>query len=380
MMKKIKKNCLNKLFKIRFIIYLVLVCSNIPLRSQTHNKYDYKNFVVNEERYFAIPFCYLGKLEPNPLEFINYMKLYGTQYKYVPISTPGFDLKELINYNEYFELDNIWYLGNIYYGFSIWHSSDPSDDYKLWMKQFIDFIQLNSKGLPSGPTYITKIGDSDKQVSIFPPNRIQFTVSKTVQRGIKSYNRLVPLYDFFIIKCKINYIRQDSINIYMPVLAPKRNDIRNNLFFMSNYFHVPFNLVGKSKFDKMTTFYRIYGNSQSIVDVKNNYNHHRNVSNIFKDDYKNCSLGYIGNLTKYNYQDQIKYLIKYSENEINFHNIRLYFTDQELELLLKASNSSHKNKVNLYAPQMVRENIIISIREFSIPSEHELLEYLSNSK
>ena len=321
-------NLLNKLLKIQFIFLISLLCSLISLRSQTVKKYDYKNFVVNEERYFAIPFCYLGELEHNPLEFINYMKLYDRQYKYVPLSTPGFDLQELLNYNEYFDLDNIWYLDNINSGFRYSAGYGPSEDYKLWMNQFIDFIKLNNKGLVSGPTYITKIGVSDKQVSIFPPNRIQITKSKTVQRGIKSYNRLVPIYDFFIIKSKVNYIRQDSVNIYVPVLAPRRNDIRKNLFFMSSYFLIPFNLAGKSKFDKMTTFYRIYGNSQSIVDFKKNYNNNRNVSKIFTYDYKNCSRGYIGNFTKYNYQDQIKFLIKYSNNEIDFHNIRLYFTDQ----------------------------------------------------
>lgn len=379
-MKKIKMNRLSKLFKIQFIFLIGVVCSVISLRSQTVKKYDYKNFVVNEERYFAIPFCYLGRHNRNPLVFINYMKLYDKQYMYVPMSTPGYDLKELLNYNEYFELENIWHLDDINNRFRYWPGSDPSEDYKLWMNQFIDFIKSNNTNIVPVTPYIIKIGNTDKHVSLYPPNRIQVPVSKAIQRGIKSYKKDVLIYDYFIIKCKINYIRQDSINIFMPVIAPKRIDIRKNLFFISNYFYIPFNIAGKSRFDQMMTFYRFKDGIYSIESLLNVYKNKRDAYKNYKNAYKSKISGYPNISSKHDFKHQLKHRIKYSYNEIDFHNIRLYFTDQELELLLKAFNSSHKNKVNLYAPQTVKENIIISIREFSIPSEHELLEYISNCK
>lgn len=376
-----KMNLLSKLFKIQFIIFIGLVCSIISLRSQTLKKYDYKNFVVNEEKYFAIPFCYLGKFgefQSNPLEFIDYIQLYNA-IRIKPTAPPAFDLKELLNYNSYFDIKNIWYLWSLeaITGMpqSVGGPYFPSEEYKLWTNQFIDFIKSNSTNFSPTTSNIVKIGNTEKQVIIYSPNRIQIPVSAIIERGIKSYKRFVPLYDFFIIKCKIKYISQDSVNIFMPVISPKNRDIRNNLFFMSPSFCIPFNIAGKSKWDRMFTFYR-FNNGYSPDDILRIFKSKRNALKKFKYEYKSNSPEPFKNLSIHNYQNQIKHHSEYKRNPSDFFNSE-YIISHDYRFVLKTADSCNKNRVNIFVPQIAKENFIVAILEFSIPTELEIIRFIS---
>lgn len=374
-------NLLSKLLKIQFIFLIGLLCSVISLRSQTLRKYDYKNFVVNEEKYFAIPFCYLGKFgefQSNPLELIDYVQLYNA-ISIKPTAPPAFDLKELLNYNSYFDIKNIWHLWSLEVITGRPQSIDgpyfPSEDYKLWTNQFIGFIKSNSTNFSPTPSYIIRIGNTDNQVTVYSPNRIQIPVSEIIQRGIKSYKRFVPIYDFFIIKCKINYISQDSVNIFMPIISPKRRDIRNNLFFMSPSFYIPFNIAGRTKLDQMFTFHH-FNSGYSSDDILRVFKNKGNALKKFKYEYKGNAPEPFKNLTIHNYQNQIEYLFEYKSSPSDFLNSE-YIISHDYSFVLKTADSCNKNRVNIFAPQIVKENIIVSILEFSIPTEQEIIRFIS---
>jgi hypothetical protein len=342
------------------MFYSCLFCQKLE-------KYDYKNIVVSKEIYLAIPYCYLGEMKNKSLEYFNYMWLFYFGYdKYFNhLRYPSFDLNDILNYNDRFQINNIWYLPDVLpMEFKAISNKDT-----LWIDEFLKHMKSNVDGFLYNNSVQVSIGNTPKNVLIFSPNRIQIPVSKFIQKGINAYPIFNPIYDFYILKCTINYIYQDSTNIFMPLISPKRKELRNNLFLVSHALQIPFNIACKNRWEHVYTYYshcdrlHFINQEQAIRDYR------------FAKKYY-CENNYLIR----GFKDALKRVDSYSDRYYTWFygiNYDVIHKPGNYKYLMKVANCPNKKKVNVYAHQTVQENFILSILEFSIPSEQELIEYIS---